>query len=102
MNNIREFSSPRNKILQNININFANKKMLNEINYQISSFPMENKNSLDAIFYTPKAGLSNIVRDVKRRSLRRRKLWMNSNSKIMADNCNQRNTLGELSPGERS
>ena len=73
--------------------------MLNEINYQVSSLPIENKNSLDAIFYTPKAGLSNIVRDVKRKSLRKRKLWMNSNSKIIADNCDQRKTLSELSPG---
>ena len=58
--------------------------------------------SLDAMFCTPKTGFVDLVRDVKRKSLRRRKLWMNTNAEIVSENCDQNKNFGLKTPSRKS
>ena len=60
------------------------------------------KRSLDAMFCTPKTGFVDLVRDVKRKSLRRKKLWMNTDSDIVSENCDQNRNFGFPTPNMKS
>ena len=53
-----------------------------------------NKRSVDAVFLTPRNKISGLVRDVGRKSLRRRKLWMTPNIKMPGSDQNE----NELTP----
>ena len=63
--------------------------------------PSTSKRSLSGLFITPRqsSGLVNLVRDVRRKSLRRRKLWMNNDTNIVS--LDQNKNLGFLTPARK-
>ena len=63
--------------------------------------PSTSRRTLSGLFITPRqsSGLVNLVRDVRRKSLRRRKLWMNNDTDIVS--LDQNKNLGFLTPARR-
>ena len=63
--------------------------------------PSTSRRTLSGLFITPRqsSGLVNLVRDVRRKSLRRRKLWMNNDTDIVS--LDQNKNIGFLTPARR-